>query len=307
MIKVSIAGGETPDGGELLRLLAMHPEVELLSVSGKGVAGKPVSSHHHGLIGETDVTFSDTVDCEKCDVLFVCSDILTNADICELHATRPDLKIIVLGERTDLDREDNDIVYGLPEINRKQLVRGATAAVVPQSFATMALVALFPFASNLLLNEDIKLRIAAPKSMAEETDIASVKREIEKQLQEVQKSFAGNVDIEINVSNARRSSLMEVEFPTTLTIEQIKELYDIYDDHRFAYVTTTEVGVSEVAGTNKCVMSICKPDNDNTRISVVADCRMRGAAGEAVHIMNLMCGLHEKTGLALKAIDFEPV
>ncbi len=35
--------------------------------------------------------------------------------------------------------------------------------------------------------------------------------------------------------------------------------------------------------------------------------RLRGASGEAVHVMNLLCGLHEKTGLALKAIDFTPI
>lgn len=47
-----------------------------------------------------------------------------------------------------------------------------------------------------------------------------------------------------------------------------------------------------------------KPERDTLRIHAVADPRMRGGAGEAVHIMNLLCQLHEKTGLALKASRF---
>ena len=55
------------------------------------------------------------------------------------------------------------------------------------------------------------------------------------------------------------------------------------------------------------MVKLSKPDPDTLHIDSSADCRMRGAAGEAVHILNLMCGLHERTGLALKAIDFHPI
>ena len=64
---------------------------------------------------------------------------------------------------------------------------------------------------------------------------------------------------------------------------------------------------SEVAGTDKCVISVGIPADGAVTLDVAADCRLRGGAGEAVHVMNLMCGLHERTGLALKAIDFNPV
>ena len=62
-----------------------------------------------------------------------------------------------------------------------------------------------------------------------------------------------------------------------------------------------------MAGTQKCVVALSKPAPDTVHVESVADCRMRGGAGEAVHILNLMCGLHERTGLALKAIDFHPM
>lgn len=307
MIKVAITGADTSDSGELIRLLAMHPDVEIISAQAASLQGRSLASVHHGLIGETSLTFSATTNFSKCDVLFVGGNDMTGEELTRLRTDRPDLKIIMLDRIAGVDAERLDIVYGLPEINRKQLVRGATAAVVPASFASMALVSLFPFANSLLLNGDIDINISSPRPILESTDIDDVKDQIGQQLREVQRSFSGTINIGTGESQARRSALMDIEFDCTLSLQQMLDLYDIYDDHRFSFVTTSVVGVSEVAGTNKCVISVAKGDYGKCTMRVAADCRLRGGAGEAVHIMNLMCGLHEKTGLNLKAIDFDPV
>lgn len=298
-------GADTPDGGELVRLLAMHPDVEITELQARGMEGKPVTSHHHGLIGETDLCFTGSVDYQKCDVLFVCSDTVSKADINRIRLSRPDLKLICLSRKDD--SAEPGFVYGIPEINRKLLVRGATAAVVPESFASMALVALFPFASRLLLGGDIDIAVSAPANIIAETDSARVCREIETELHDVQQSFNGRVTLTETEFQSRRSALMDIVFDCALDLEQMLGLYEIYDDHNFSFATTRRVGVSEVAGTNKCVVTVAKDDDGKAHLSVAADCRLRGASGEAVHIMNLMCGLHEKTGLRLKAIDFDPV
>ena len=65
-------------------------------------------------------------------------------------------------------------------------------------------------------------------------------------------------------------------------------------------MTTRPVGIEEVEGTQRMVLSFSKPQNDTLRIEGVADARMRGGAGEAIHVMNLMQHLHEKTGLEQK-------
>lgn len=307
MIKVAIIGAETPDGGELIRLLAMHPDVEITAAQASGLEGKQLSSHHHGLIGETNLSFTGTIDFSRTDILFVCSRNFDAAEFTRVRMACREMKVIMLNGNAAPDRELPDLVYGLPEINRKLLVRGATAAVVPASFASMALVALYPLANHLLLNGDIDIDVAAPAAIIESTDLEAVGREIERQLRQAQLSFAGHVSIKARPSEARRSALMNMDIACPLSLEQLIGLYDIYDDHRFSFVTTCPVGVSEVAGTNKCVISVGKPAHESASLGVAADCRLRGAAGEAVHIMNLMCGLHEKTGLSLKAIDFEPV
>lgn len=307
MIKVSILGGGSADGGELIRLLAMHPDVELKEIQAKGLEGMPVISRHHGLIGETTLSFTGAVDFQKCDVLFICGDGIGIADFQNLRMARPDLKVIFLNHMDGIDAEKFGVVYGVPEINRKLLVRGATTAEVPVSFASMALVALFPFANNLLLGNNVDIRVSAPAAILAESNLEEAAKEIERELKNVQLSFNGKVSLTAEKSSSRRSALMEINFDCALNMAQAMALYDIYDDHHFAFATASPVGVSEVAGTNKCVISVLKPDADSVALGVAADCRLRGASGEAVHIMNLMCGLHEKTGLALKAIDFEPI
>lgn len=306
MIKVAITGAATPDSGELIRLLAMHPDVEITAARAPGQEGKALTSIHHGLIGETSLSVSPTIDLKETDVLFVDAPQPGPGDVVSLSETYPDLKLIFMNSAGRPD-EMEGIVYGLPEINRKQLVRGARAAVVPSSFASMALVALYPFAIHLLLNGDINISVAAPKAIIDATDMAAVSREIERELKSVQQSFSGRVNISPVESEARRSALMDIEFDCPLSLEQMIGLYDLYDDHRFSFVSPVKPGVSEVAGTNKCVITPGRSEPGKSTVSVAADCRLRGGAGEAVHIMNLMFGLHEKTGLNLKAIDFEPI
>ena len=69
-------------------------------------------------------------------------------------------------------------------------------------------------------------------------------------------------------------------------------------------MVTYPVDYREVAGTDRCIVSLSKSDEDSLRISVEVDAALRGGAGEAVHLMNLLFGLHEKTGLDLKASTF---
>ena len=72
MIKVSIVGATGYGGGELLRLLLFHPEIEIAQVTSRSQAGKPVGRSHPNLRRVTDLKFSDMDDLEPCDVLCLC-------------------------------------------------------------------------------------------------------------------------------------------------------------------------------------------------------------------------------------------
>src|SRR5215211_8400232 len=74
-IKVGIAGGAGYTGGELIRLLINHPNIELDFIYSKSNAGNPVFKVHHDLVGETDLKFTDNnapLEDEGIDVLFLC-------------------------------------------------------------------------------------------------------------------------------------------------------------------------------------------------------------------------------------------
>lgn len=304
MIRTVILGADTPLSGELIRILAMHPEVEMVGAQANGLEGIQLSDVHHGLIGETDLQFSSSIDLTSAHVIFADATAINVHPILQSCLTGNGPKMIIYGA-SSATLPDDSCVYGLPEMHRKQLVRGAQAAVVPMPFASMALVALYPFAAHLLLKETIEIVVDAPETIIRETSVAKAETEIKQYISETQRSFSGNVTMKVRESEARRSSLMRIRFSCPLLLDQAIQLYDCYDDHRFTFVSKKEISVSEVAGTDKCVISVCKEDADSVTLTVVADCRMRGGAGEAVHIMNLLFGLYEKTGLYLKAIDFD--
>lgn len=307
MIKVAISGADTPEAGELVRILAMHPEVELRMAQADGLEGRPLNSFHHGLIGETSLAFSSHLDCTKCDLLFMCEKDPDPARFKSLRLSYPEMKVITLHPLAGEDPDITGVVYGLPEINRKALVRGATASVIPSPFASMALVALYPLALNLLLEGNIDIRLSAPADIIADYPPENAAEEIRRVLSEVQLSFRGNVRIHPRVSGTRRSAMMEIATACPVDADHLMHLFGMYDDHHFAFAVSRTVGASEVAGTDKCIISLGIPADGNVSIGVAADCRLRGGAGEAVHVMNLMFGLHEKVGLALKAIDFNPI
>lgn len=306
MIHTVILGADTPDAGELIRILAMHPDIELECAQVNDIGSRALSDLHHGLIGETDLATSNRPECRRCDMILDFSEhgepVLTRS----LLAAFPEAKVIRLNRCAACD-DDEEWVYGVSEINRKALVRGARRALLPTSFASMALVALYPLALHMLLNSDINISIGAPEAILADTDLPAVEREIAAALGEAQRSFNNKVAITTTQSETRRSATMTIDIPCPIGLENIMTMYDMYDDHHFAFAVVGETGPSEVAGTEKCVISLSKPDSGTLHLESVADCRMRGGAGEAVHVLNLMCGLHERTGLALKAIDFHPL
>lgn len=304
MIKVAITGADAPEAGELLRILVNHPEVVITTVSAPGREGLSVTTVHHGLIGELRMNFSGPLSMTPdCSVIFVCGNSMTAAEFSALQLARPDIRTIIMRPLPNLDTERLGIVYGLPEINRKSLVRGAVSAIVPSPLASVVLTALYPLALHMLLNDSLKVKVNAPEDILS-VDNGNAKKEIISTLSQTQLSFANNLDIEFVESEGKRFMRANISLSCPVTIDQINEIYEMYDDHNFAFPVSHSVSEKEVCGTDKCVLSLQKTNDTTLNIEAVADPRMRGGAGEAVHIMNLLFGLHEKTGLALKASDF---
>lgn len=301
MIRTAIAGADTPMSGELIRILVNHPDVEIIWAYAPELTGRSISSVHHGLIGETDLSFTSSALPEDVDILFV--DSANPANVFDFSSLRrDDLKIIDMSHSRTTPDPDGEFVYGLSEIFRKQMVRGAEKIIVPGSIAAVSLISLFPLASHLMLIGDLNISVKSPEDIATPQRISESEYEIKEVLKQVQLGFNGDVTIDYNpFEDSKRAIVVDINIICRSELDMIKELYETtFSDHNFTFLTISDVSCNEVEGTDKCVVHLSKND-DVLHIHTVADCRLRGGAGDAVHSMNLLFGLHEKTGLFLKA------
>ncbi|MDE7385786.1 MAG: N-acetyl-gamma-glutamyl-phosphate reductase [Muribaculaceae bacterium] len=306
MIKVGITGGESKVAGEIVRLLLNHPDVDLKWIQSDSHVGQKVSDIHQGLIGECDIILVQKPEWDNIDVLFNCCHTGHARNYITSCGDVPaDLKIIDLSG--DYRYDDNEgYVYGLPELNRKAMVRGATKVANPGAFATAVELALLPLAKNLLINDDVHISaVSGDPTLADNIKLykplthAHV-AEIENTVKSLQTSFNSSIHMIPMLGSFSRGLIAAVYLDCPLTIEEIRRLYDeFYDDHGFTFVADKQVDLKDVVNTNKCIIHLEKHGN-RLLVTSVIDSMLKGAAGTAVHNMNLLFGLSERTGLALK-------
>lgn len=306
MVKIAILGAESPLAGELIRILINHPEADIVSLYSPTLTGRSVSSIHHGLIGEFPLNFTEKINPEETDLIIFSESYDNGKKLMETLGKNEDLKFITFSRKLFPESEFSPFEIGLSEINRKALVRGATMAYLPSPAVVSSLIALTPLAQYLLLNSDIQIQFKAPKEiidrLCKEEDI----NEIKHQLKIRQNSFNSKIRLDFSTEEkSERGATTLIELKNSLPLEEIEKIYDsIYDDHNFSFHTRKKAETAEVEGTQKAVFSFEKPQEDTLLIRIVTDAIMRGGAGDAVHVMNLFFGLHEKTGLNLKPSVF---
>lgn len=306
MIKVGITGCESKVAGEIIRLIINHPDVDLRWVQSDTHPGRRVSDIHQGLIGECDVEVTAAPRWDEIDVLFNCRHTGDTRRYLEESAIPAEVKIIDLSGDFRMDREGNDFVYGLPELNRKAIVRGATRIANPGAFATAVELALLPLAKNLLLNSPIHVAaVSGDPTLADNIRLYNPLRhshtaEIDQTLRKLQSSFDSTINLIPMLGSFSRGLIAAVYLDCPLPLSEIRRLYDeYYADHNFTFVSDKQIDLKDVANTNKCVLHLEKEGN-RLLITSVIDSMLKGSAGTAVHNMNLLFGLLERTGLALK-------
>lgn len=298
MIKVGIYGSATLDDHirkQLLRLLLRHPDVDLRSVASPAGNTVPIAELHPVYAGETELTLERVLNLDHLDVLFVIDEENITPEIVEKFKNDNDFRLIVLGNAPHLLAGSNDdFVYGLPEYNRKPLVRGARAAVSPRPEAMITELALLPLAKNGLLTGPVRLRISGDK------DVSAAIEEASRFLASVQPGFAGPFSVDNTAAAPYERLDAEISMETPIAIEEIERLFrDAYEDHNFVYVIPGKGGVDEdLRGSNKCLLQLSK-EGDVLTVNASMDQLTKGCTGNAVHIMDLLFGLHERTGLSI--------
>jgi N-acetyl-gamma-glutamyl-phosphate reductase len=331
----AVAGASGYAGGELLRLLLEHPDLELGPVAGGSAAGKPVTDLHPQLPQLADAVFAATTPevLGEADVVFLA---LPHGQSAALAAALPpEVAVIDLGADHRLARAadwarfyDTPYAgawpYGLPELFRAPL-HGATRIAGPGCNATAMTLALGPLlAAGLVEPHDLVTTTLSGTSGAGRGLVASqlasevmgsaaaYKVAAHRHTPEVRQSLGRLAGREVTLSYTPTLVPMPRGILATCTARttapeaaQRDALRAQYDDEPFVHVLPEGRWpvTAATSGSNACHLQVAV-DADAGRAVVVAalDNLGKGAAGQAVQCANLALGLPETAGLSASGV-----
>ncbi|MCW8310224.1 N-acetyl-gamma-glutamyl-phosphate reductase [Sphingobacterium thalpophilum] len=337
MIRVGIVGSAGYTGGELLRVLIYHPEVEIVFANSASNAGNKVYAVHNDLFGDTELTFSADFHSDI-DVLFLCVGHGDARKFLEANPVADRVKIIDLSQdyrlRANTAYGEKQFIYGLPELN-KEAIKKAQYIANPGCFATNIQLALLPLASKGLLPDQIHIHATTGSTGAGQkpgatthfswrnNNLSAYKsfehqhlQEIAESLDQLQKGFlpvnsaslleraAEKINFVPQRGDFTRGIFSAIYVASDLNEEQAYELYEsYYAPHPFTWVSRANIDLKQVVNTNKSIIHLEKHGN-KLLILNATDNLLKGASGQAVQNMNLMFGLNERAGLNLKSVGF---
>ncbi|MDE6827024.1 MAG: N-acetyl-gamma-glutamyl-phosphate reductase [Paramuribaculum sp.] len=325
LTRIGIIGGAGYTAGELLRLLINHPAVEIAWIHSSSNAGKPVTDIHEGLLGETDLVFSDTHPLEDIDLLFMCSAHGQSSAFWAENERPDNLKVVDLAQ--DYRDESAGFVYGLPDL-QKDAIAGASLVANPGCFATAIQLAMLPLAKagmlpRRLADVDITgitgstgagVKPGSTTHFSWRVDNLSVYKpfnhqhliEITRTLKKLQADVEGKPTFIPLRGNFARGIFVVALVPVTFASqEEAEALYrDYYAGSDFTVISSKPVDLKQAVNTNKAVISLTQDASAGLLVTVAIDNLLKGASGQAVENMNIMLGLDPKTGLHLKPSAF---
>lgn len=340
MIKAGIVGGSGYTGIELLRLLARHPQVELAVITSRKEAGVPVAKLFPSLRGAVSLEFSDPakVDLAHCDVVFFATPnavamgearplLEAGVRVVDLSA---DFRIRVVAEWERWYKVKHaapellaEAVYGLPEVHRAK-IKNARLVANPGCYPTAVQLGLLPLVESGAV--DLDHLVADAKS-----GVSGAGKKTEEHLlfAEASDNFmaygvAGHRHVpeilqELEAAAGRRVGLTFVPHLTpmirgiyaTLYARVTREIdFQRLFEERYAgepFVDVLPAGsvpdTRSVRAANVCRIAVHRPGGrDMLVVMSVIDNLVKGASGQAVQNMNIMCNLAEDMGLSHLAI-----
>ena len=338
MIKIGILGAAGYTGGELIRILLNHPEAEIVFANSESNAGNLVSDVHEGLIGDTDLCFTDQMPFDKVDVVFFCFGHGKSEAFLKEHTIPDNVKIIDLAQDFRI-KGNHDYVYGLPEIYRSEIAACKHLAN-PGCFATCIQEGLLPLAKAGLLTHDVAVNAITGSTGAGQKPGATTHFSWRNNNFSVYKLFTHHHLHEIcqTLNDLRPASapravdtLDEGYDADGITIDFIPyrgdfargifctevvtcdkapdpdavvELYkNFFKDAAFTHYSDKPLDLKQVVNTNKALVHV-EVFGKKIVVTSIIDNLLKGAVGQAVQNMNIMFGLDEKAGLNLKATAF---
>ncbi|MFI7429159.1 N-acetyl-gamma-glutamyl-phosphate reductase [Micromonospora sp. NPDC049836] len=325
-IRVAVAGASGYAGGELLRLLAGHPEFDLVAATAHSSAGQPVAAVHPQLTG-LDLVFgaTDPATLADADLVFLA---LPHGQSAALAAALPGtVKVVDLGADHRLadaaawaryygGDHAGTWTYGLPELpGQRAAIAAATRVANTGCYAVATTLALAPLiAAGAVHPADVVVvaasgtsgagRAAKPHLLGSEVmgDLSPYKVGAHQHVPEIkQATGATGLSFTPVLAPMPRGILATVTARPTGDADPRAVLATAYADEPFVHVLPAGVWphTAATAGANSCHLQ-ATVDADSGRVIVVSavDNLGKGAAGQAVQNANLMSGLPETTGLS---------
>jgi len=337
MTKIGIIGGTGYTGVELIRLLARHPQAELVVVTSRAESGRRVSEVFPSLRGVSELTYSkpDSDSFADCDVVFSAT---PNGIAMTMTHDLIDAGIRLIDLAADFRIKDSavwelwygmkhacpelldDAVYGLPEVNR-DAIRAARLVANPGCYPTAVTLGWLPLLKAGLV--DVSDLIADVKSgvsgagrganvgtlLAEAADSFKAygvtghrhHPEIVQTLLQLSGKPPGLV---FTPHLAPMIRGIYATLYAKLVTERAMDLQQLYEE---AYADEPFVDVMpagslpdtrSVRGSNVCRIAVYRNEQRVIVLSVI-DNLVKGAAGQAIQNFNLMFGFDEKTGLEI--------
>ena len=343
-MKVGIINVTGYAGSELARILYQHPEVEITSVTGRSAAGQELGGVFPHLSqldltitpeleGSLDLVFSALP--HKASAEAVIPLLEQGVKTVDISA---DFRLKQAAEYTEwygVEHPDpaylEEAVYGLTELHRDEVAESRLIAN-PGCYPTSAILGLAPAVQHGLIEGGIVIDSksgvsGAGRSLALTTHYSEVNENVmaysvggHRHLPEITQELDALAKEKLNITflthlipmtrgilsscyaQLRPEYLSDSADPS----RQVRELYeDYYRDHPFVVVTANPPQTKQTLGNNQCLVYPVV-DSRTGRLIVISciDNLVKGAAGQAVQNMNLMCGWPED--LALKSLAVYP-
>jgi N-acetyl-gamma-glutamyl-phosphate reductase len=332
--RVAVAGASGYAGGEVLRLLLSHPEVEIGSVTAGSNAGERLGALQPHLVPLADRTLEETTVevLSGHDVVFLA---LPHGQSGEIAEALPGTTVVVdCGadfRLTDADqwekfyggRHAGSWPYGLPELpGQRERLAGATRIAVPGCYPTVSTLAILPALTQGIVDSGDLVVVAAsgtsgagkaPKAHLLGAEVMGSATAYgvggsHRHTPEIIQNLTGAAGIDVKVSFTPllvpmpRGILATCSAPSSVTAEEAYACYEkAFADEPFVHLLPAGQWpqTKSVAGSNAVHVQVTVDEVAGRLVAVAAvDNLAKGTGGAAVQCMNLALGLPEATGLS---------
>ena len=320
MKKIGIINITSYSGLELLRILKMHPEVEITQVTGRSMAGQKLSNVFNFYNG--DLVIQDELK-DSVDLIFSCLPHKASAEVIGKFVNNEvntvdlsaDFRLPVeIYESTYESKHPypsliNKFVYGLPELNKKK-ISSSKFISNPGCFPTCGTIPLIPLIGKDIVNIiiDAKTGISgAGRSKKIEHNFSEISDNFSayslnghRHEPEIENNLNFKLHLTTHLAPMVRGIFSTIYFQSKEKID-IDEYINYFSEHPFVNVLSESPKVKDVRGTNNCNLYFqeLKKNNDlnSYRMISVIDNLTKGASGQAVQNMNLLFDFEETLGL----------